>query len=68
MMIDVYNFYYRVGGDETQVYSTKTDTYVPVDDAAYQDWLALHPLGPNNAADEADLREINMRLRGVSKP
>lgn len=34
------NWYWKVAGSTTQVYSSAAGSYVPVSDAAYQAWLA----------------------------
>jgi hypothetical protein len=62
MAINIFDWYYRVGGDDAKVYQTKSNAYVPVADADYQAWLAANPLGPNNAEHESDLWEIVQRL------
>jgi hypothetical protein len=65
-MFNIKNAYYVVGGSATQVYSTASNTYVPVDDQGYQDWLAAGN-SSNVAADEADLWETVQRL-GLGLP
>ena len=52
--IDVANHYWVVGGASDQVYSSKTNTYVPLDDAAYVAWLA-EDRQPTPIAVEADI-------------
>lgn len=37
-LYDPLNWYWIVGGDETQVFSSKTNAFVPVDDASYIAW------------------------------
>jgi hypothetical protein len=65
-MFNIKNAYYVVGGSTTQVYSTASNTYVPVDDQGYQDWLAAGN-SSNVAVDEADLWETVQRL-GLGLP
>lgn len=36
---DLANWYWFVGGDETRVYSSAKNDYVPVDDATYKAWV-----------------------------
>jgi hypothetical protein len=49
-MIDTTNWYWIVGGDSTQVYSSASGTFVPSTDATYLAWLAT----PGNWLATAD--------------
>jgi hypothetical protein len=51
------NWYWRVGGSTTQVYSSAVGNYVPVADATYQTWLTSGGL-PTNILNEAELGEV----------
>jgi hypothetical protein len=51
------DWYWIVGGSTTQVYSSKTGNYVPVNDASYQAWLALDN-HPTKIDTEANLGEV----------
>ena len=37
------DWYWFVGGDKTQVYSSARQSYVPVSDSIYQAWLQVPP-------------------------
>jgi hypothetical protein len=52
--VDPANHYWVIGGDEAQVYSSASNTYVPVDDATYVEWLGTGRF-PIPIAVEADL-------------
>jgi hypothetical protein len=51
------NWYWRVAGSTTQVYSSKAGDYVPVANATYQAWLASGGV-PTNIASEAELGDV----------
>ncbi len=57
---DKADWYWVVGGDNTQAWSSRAAAYVPVADAAYQAWLANdgHARHPTHIASEADLAEV----------
>lgn len=61
------NWYWRVAGSDTQVYSSASGDYVPVADAAYQAWLSAGNT-PTNIPNEAELGEVLSRysLRPVA--
>jgi hypothetical protein len=40
MHYDAYNWYWVVGGDGSQVYSSASGVYVPSDNPAHQKWLS----------------------------
>lgn len=40
-MIDYKNHYWIIGGSKTKVYSSKSNTLVPVDDSQYVEWMGL---------------------------
>ena len=59
-MPDVYspsNWYWRVGGDNTQVYSSANGDFVPVNDATYQAWTARGN-APTNIDTNANLGAV----------
>ena len=39
-MFNLFDFYWVVGGDETEVFSSARRAFVPADDAAYLAWIA----------------------------
>lgn len=41
MFFDVTNWYWIVGGDDTQVWSSRNARFLDVNDSEYVDWLAL---------------------------
>jgi hypothetical protein len=51
------NWYWRVAGSTTQVYSSLAADYVPVADATYQAWLASGGI-PTSIASEAELGDV----------
>lgn len=51
------NWYWRVAGSNTQVYSSASGDYVPVNNAAYQAWLASSGI-PTAVGTEAELGEV----------
>lgn len=53
-MLQPSDWYWRVGGDQTQVYSSRRNIYVPNADAAYQTWLASHG-APSSIDDEQSI-------------
>lgn len=59
------DWYWQVGADTTQFWSSATAGYVPDDDAAYLAWLAIIPNQPTVIADEDNLWEV---LRQVYPP
>jgi hypothetical protein len=48
------DWYWIVAGNDSQVYSSKRNIYVPLDDPAYIDWLTTHVIG-GPIANEADI-------------
>jgi hypothetical protein len=54
------DWYWLVGSDETQVWSSARATYVPVSDDAYGQWALLAQ--PTHVADEAALLDVLRRL------
>jgi hypothetical protein len=54
---DPKNWYWRVAGSTTQVYSSKTGNYVPVDDATYLAWVNDGGRA-TSIASEAELGEV----------
>lgn len=51
------DWYWIVGGDESQVYSSKLGNYVAVADQTYQAWLAAGNL-PTRIVNAAELGEV----------
>lgn len=52
---DVTNWYWLVGGDGTQVYSSASNTFVPISDATYQNWLTAGQIySPSRRATAID--------------
>ena len=54
---DPSNWYWIVGGNETQVFSSAVGNYVPANDAAFVAWQADGST-PTRIASEADLGEV----------
>ena len=54
--INVTNHYWIIGGSTTDVYSSATNTMVPVTDQAYVDWSAGNVAAP--IASEVELAEV----------
>lgn len=54
---DPSNWYWIVGADDTQVFSSAPGNYIPASDAAYQAWLANGGV-PTRIASEAELGEV----------
>lgn len=66
--MNINDWYWYVGGDETQVYSSAAQGYVPVDDAAFLSWLGRTRARPNGdkatrIASESDLFD-ELKRRG----
>jgi hypothetical protein len=61
MLFNPKNWYWRVAGDDTKVYSSAAGDYVPVADAAYQAWLLDPEHRTTNIASEAELGEVLSR-------
>lgn len=57
LIYDPRNWYWRVAGSNTQVYSSAIGDYVPVADAAYQTWLARGGV-PTNIGSESELGDV----------
>lgn len=54
--MNVKDWYWFVGGDETKVYSSARNVYVPLADADFQAWqISSGMLTPPNALDESDI-------------
>ncbi len=51
------NWFWKVAGSVTQVYSSKAGDYVPVDNAIYQAWLARGNL-PTKIDTESSLGDV----------
>jgi hypothetical protein len=51
------NWYWRVGGDNSQVYSSKVGDFVPIANATYQTWLSMGNT-PTNIGTAAELGEV----------
>jgi hypothetical protein len=58
VIINPYNWYWAVNGSTTEVYSSVSNTYVPVTDAAFSAWLRNNPYGAPKAASEAELWNV----------
>lgn len=54
---DPFNWYWKVNGSTTQVYSSAAGDYVPVDNPAYVAWKADGTV-PTNIASAAELGEV----------
>jgi hypothetical protein len=52
------DWYWRVAGSTTQVYSSAAGNYVPVNDATYIAWLADTTHATTDIASEAELGEV----------
>jgi hypothetical protein len=52
------DWYWRVAGSTTQVYSSKVGNYVPVDNATYLAWAANPMHATTNIASEVELGEV----------
>jgi hypothetical protein len=55
MNYDWFDHYWSIGGDQTQVYSSKRAIYVPVEDAVFVSWLAVEGNFVSPLATQADL-------------
>ena len=51
------NWYWKVAGSTTQVYSSASGDYVPVDDAAFVEWTSDGTV-PTSIASAAELGEV----------
>lgn len=51
---DPFTWYWIVGGDESKVWSSAAQAYVPISDASYAAWCEVGDL-PTRIASEADL-------------
>ena len=63
--INVANHYWIIGGSTTDVYSSATNTLVPVDDGTYAAWSAFNVASP--IPDEAELADV-LRSYGSRLP
>jgi hypothetical protein len=54
---DPSNWYWIVGGNEAQVFSSAIGSYVPADDATYQAWIA-DGTTPTRILNETELGEV----------
>jgi hypothetical protein len=63
---DPKDWYWIVGGNEAQIFSSATGNYVPANDAAYLAWLAGGGV-PTRIVSEIDLGEVlaDARVRPV---
>jgi hypothetical protein len=63
---DPSNWYWIVGGNEAQVFSSATGNYVPANDAAFAAWQADGSM-PTRIVNETELGEVlaNARVRPV---
>jgi hypothetical protein len=53
---NVADWYWAIGGSTTEVYSSKHNYYVPIDDDEFDAWRNAHAnMPPYNAADEAEI-------------
>jgi hypothetical protein len=52
------NWYWIVGDNPTQVYSSAQAVFVSIDDQTYQDWLALPTNNPTVIANSTALQEV----------
>lgn len=69
MPFNIRNWYWKVNGSTTQVYSSAAGDYVPVSNPTYVAWLAADPGNvPTSIASEAELGEVFAlpRLRPVA--
>ena len=57
-MINARVWYWAVGGSQSQVYSSATNTYVSVTDTTYLAWLAANGGRPTQIASEAELWDV----------
>lgn len=57
MLYNPFNWYWIVAGSTTQVYSSATSDYVPVDNATYAAWVAAGN-SATRIATEAELGEV----------
>jgi hypothetical protein len=64
-MISIVNHYWIIAGSTTEVYSSATNTLVPVADPAYSDWAATNIASP--IASEAELADA-ARANGSQLP
>jgi hypothetical protein len=64
-MIDVRNNYWIIGGSATDVYSSATNTMVPVGDQGYVDWCKGN--FASSIANEAELADV-LRAHGSQLP
>jgi len=56
-MIDIQNHFWAIGGSTTEVYSSNSNTMVPVDDASYVSWLVFNQR-PTPITDEQELAGV----------
>lgn len=55
---DVADFYWIVGGDESQVYSSARNAMVPIDDPEYGRWLKRRGYRPTRIHSFGELRDV----------
>ena len=55
ILFDAANWYWSVGGDKTQVFSSAAAAYVPAGDATYTAWLANPSHATSQIATEQEL-------------
>ena len=65
LVVNPLNHYWIIGGSTTEVYSSATNTLVPVDDTNYVDWLTRYT--PSPIASEQELQTVLIQ-RGVQVP
>jgi hypothetical protein len=63
--INVFNNYWAIGGSTSEVYSSATNTMVPVNDQTYVDWTAW--FAPTPIASDAELAEV-LQAHGLALP
>ena len=70
LVVNPLNHYWIIGGSTTEVYSSATNTLVPVDDTNYTDWLVNYTPSPiaseQELADGADPARRASAARGCS--
>jgi len=62
-MLNIFNHYWIIGGSKTEVYSSASNTMVPVSDKTYSEWAEVNQATP--IGSEAELADV---LAGRASP
>jgi hypothetical protein len=62
------NWYWFVGGDQTQVFSSASNSFVPIDDPIFVTWSADSHNAPNNISSMLELRDVLINIGVIPQP